>query len=103
MPPAGPLLALRGSPANWRLDWNEHGVESGQGLALALVTTLQEITERACRVRDRLLVVHGAGLTTADGRGLLLIAPGGSGKTTQAAALNAEGLPFLHDDVVPCR
>ena len=101
MPPAGHLLALRGSSASWRLDWNERRVESGHGYAAALVTTLQEITERACRAGDRLLVVHGAGLATADGRGLLLIAPGGSGKTTLAAALNAKGLPLLHDDVVP--
>ncbi len=65
------------------------------------MATLRTLTELGCRGGERLLVVHGAGLVLPDGRGLLLVAPGGSGKTTLAAALNADGLGLLGDDVVP--
>ena len=97
---AGPLLRLQGSAENWALQWNHELLETGRGGA-AVLAVLRELTERACRAAERLLVVHGAGLIGPDGAGVLLIAPGGSGKTTLAAALNAEGLPLLHDDVVP--
>lgn len=98
---AGPLLRLQGSAENWALQWNHEVLETGRGHDAAVLAVLRELTERACRAADRLLVVHGAGLVGPDGAGVLLIAPGGSGKTTLAAALNAEGLPLLHDDVVP--
>jgi len=54
-----------------------------------------------CRPAERLLVVHGAGLIAPNGGGVLLVAPGGSGKTTLAAALDADGFGLLSDDVVP--
>ena len=98
---AGPLLSLQGTAENWALQWNHELLETGRGRDTAVLAVLRELTERACRAVERLLVVHGAGLVGPDGAGLLLIAPGGSGKTTLAAALNAEGLPLLHDDVVP--
>ena len=97
----GPLFKLRGKSAHWRLEVPDKAVESGHGVDAAMLTVLRELTERTCRAAERLLVVHGAGLVGPDGSGLLLIAPGGSGKTTLATALNAEGLPLLHDDVVP--
>ena len=98
---AGPLLRLQGSAENWALQWNRQTLETGRGGDAAVLALLRELTERACRAAERLLVVHGAGLIGPDGAGVLLIAPGGSGKTTLAAALNVEGLPLLHDDVVP--
>ena len=98
---SAPLLSLLGSAEHWALQWNHEGLETGWGRDTAVLAVLRELTERACRAVERLLVVHGAGLVGPDGAGLLLIAPGGSGKTTLAAALNAEGLPLLHDDVVP--
>ena len=98
---AGPLLSLQGSAENWALQWNHEVLETGRGHDAAVLSILRELTERACRAAERLLVVHGAGLVGPDGAGVLLIAPGGSGKTTLAAALNALGLPLLHDDVVP--
>ena len=98
---AGPLLRLQGSAENWALRWNHEVLETGRGHDAAVLAVLRELTERACRAAERLLVVHGAGLVGPDGDGVLLIAPGGSGKTTLATALNAEGLPLLHDDVVP--
>ena len=100
-PTAGSLLSLHGSSDNWALQWNHEGLETGRGSDTAVLAVLRELTERACRAAERLLVVHGAGLVGPDSSGVLLIAPGGSGKTTLAAALNAEGLPLLHDDVVP--
>lgn len=99
--PSGPLLSLRGSIDDWVLYANDHVLEHGRGRDAALLAVLRELTEHACRAADRLLVVHGAGLVGPDGSGLLLIGPGGSGKTTLAAALNAQGWPLLHDDVVP--
>ncbi len=100
-PPTAPLLRLHGTAKNWALQWNHEPLESGYGIDAAVLAVLRELTEQACRARERLLVVHGAGLVTPNASGLLLVAPGGSGKTTLAAALNAEGLPLLHDDVVP--
>jgi hypothetical protein len=99
--PSEPLLSLRGSIDDWVLYTNDHALEHGQGRDAALLAVLRELTEHACRAADRMLVVHGAGLVGPDGGGMLLIGPGGSGKTTLAAALNAEGWPLLHDDVVP--
>ena len=100
-PTSAPLLSLLGSAEHWALQWNHERLETGRGRDAAVLAILRELTERACRAAERLLVVHGAGVVGPDGAGLLLIAPGGSGKTTLAAALNAEGLPLLHDDVVP--
>ena len=100
-PTTGPLLSLLGSAENWALQWNHERLETGRVCDTAVLAVLRELTERGCRAAERLLVVHGAGLVVPDGAGLLLIAPGGSGKTTLAAALNAQGLPLLHDDVVP--
>lgn len=99
--PQGPLLSLRGTADDWQWQCNEQTLQAGQELDQAVITILRELTEWACRAHERLLVVHGAGLVDPAGRGLLLTAPGGSGKTTLAAALNAEGFPLLHDDVVP--
>jgi hypothetical protein len=96
-----PLLSLHGKVDAWELRWNGQDIETGASLDAAQRAVLRELTERACRAGERLLVVHGAGVVSPDGTGLLLIGPGGSGKTTLAAALNAEGLPLLHDDVVP--
>lgn len=99
--PQGPLLSLRGDANDWQWQWNDQTLQTGQGLDEAVITVIRELTERACRAHERLLVVHGAGLVGPDKTGVLLIAPGGSGKTTLAAALNADGFPLLHDDVVP--
>nr|WP_242467701.1 PqqD family peptide modification chaperone [Thiocapsa imhoffii] len=94
-------LQLRGSTKAWQLALEGAPLEQGQGLDAALIATLATLTELGCRPAERLIVLHGAGLVTADGRGLLLVAPGGSGKTTLAAALEASGYGLLSDDVVP--
>ena len=94
-------LYLDGTVESWLLKRDDHQVAAGQTADAGLVALLQILTGLVCRPAEQLIVLHGAGLVAPDGRGLLLIAPGGSGKTTLAAALNAEGLPLLHDDVVP--
>ena len=96
-----PLLSLHGTVDSWQLRWNGQDVETGASLDAAQRAVMRELTESGCRTAERLLVVHGAGVVSPDGTGLLLIGPGGSGKTTLAAALNADGLSLLHDDVVP--
>ncbi len=94
-------LHLHGRIEGWRLTCDGDTLDGGQGLDAALVATLAALTELGCRPAERLLVLHGAGLVSAGGQGLLLITPGGSGKTTQATALNAQGFGLLRDDVVP--
>ena len=94
-------LSLHGTTADWRLARDGHTLDCGQGFDAALVATITALANLGCRPAERLMVLHGAGLVAPDGRGLLLIAPGGSGKTTLAAALNAAGFALLSDDVVP--
>ena len=99
--PVDHRLWLSGVSSEWQLSRDGQPVASGETLDEALLAILAALTGLACRPAERLLILHGAGLVTPDGRGLLLAAPGGSGKTTLAAALNADGWPLLHDDVVP--
>lgn len=94
-------LALHGDAGSWRLSLDEAIVQTGTTGDAALVAVLSTLTELGCRPAERLMVVHGAGLVTASGCGLLLVAPGGSGKTTLATALDAAGYGLLSDDVVP--
>ena len=94
-------LMPEGFPPTWRLTLDGTLRETGAGRDAALVATLSLLTELGCRPAERLLVIHGAGLVAPDGRGLLLVAPGGSGKSTLTAALNAQGFGLLSDDVVP--
>lgn len=101
--PCAHALRLTGGRDNWALkvDGQDEPVATGTTADEAVVCILNTLVDLACRLEDRLLLVHGAGLVSPRGRGLLLIAPGGSGKTTLAAALDAEGWRLLSDDVVP--
>lgn len=94
-------LLLRGCHDDWVLEFNNQAWMRGASLDEAVTAVIGAAIDLACRSEDRLLVVHGAGLALDDSRGVLLIAAGGSGKTTLAAALNVEGLALLSDDVVP--
>lgn len=94
-------LDLRGNPSAWRLDLDGMQRAAGQTHDEALVATIQALVDMSCRPDERLLVLHGAGLVDPQGRGLLLVAPGGSGKSTLTAALNTLGWSLLSDDVVP--
>ncbi|WP_158308387.1 PqqD family protein [Thiocapsa marina] len=91
-------LSLHGTAADWRLACDGQTLDCGRGLDAALVATITALANLGCRPAERLMVLHGAGLVAPDGQGLLLIAPGGSGKTTLAAALNAAGFALLSDD-----
>lgn len=99
--PVDHALHLRNKADDWRLRLDGDILEQGQGLDAALVAILSTLTELGCRPAERLIVLHGAGLVAPNGQGILLIAPGGSGKTTLAAALEADGFGLLSDDVVP--
>lgn len=99
--PAAHVLQIAGGAAGWELRLNGHRISAGSTDDDAAITLLAGLLDLACRSQERLLVVHGAGLLAPDDRGLLLVAPGGSGKTTLAAALNASGIGLLSDDVVP--
>ncbi len=94
-------LRLQGGAGSWHLFDDDRLIAQGRGADAAAVATLIALTELGSRPAERLLVIHGAGLVNRRGSGLLLIAPGGSGKTTLAAALNADGYGLLSDDVVP--
>ena len=93
-------LRLAGTPADWRLFVDESLVATGDTLDAAIARTVAEVVESACATDQRLLVLHAAGVSRA-GRGLLLIGPGGAGKTTLATALNTSGWGLLSDDVIP--
>jgi hypothetical protein len=99
----GHRLRLHGVPNAWHLTLNGRPVESGSTPDAAALAVFHLAVDLACQAEDRLLVLHGAGLALDDGRGLVLIGPGGSGKTTLAAALHLEGRPLLSDEVVPVR
>ena len=94
-------LHLAGGITDWTLWQDGILAATGQSRDEALVMTVRTLVESGCRLSERMMVIHGAGLALDDRRGLLLIAPGGSGKTTLAAALNAAGYGLLSDDVVP--
>ncbi|WP_157817731.1 hypothetical protein [Candidatus Thiodictyon syntrophicum] len=94
-------LILDGTVSHWSFTANGRVWETGHGRDGALVAMLHGLTEFGCRTSERLLVVHGGGLVAPDGRAFLLVAPGGSGKSTLTAALNAAGYGLLSDDVVP--
>lgn len=101
-----PAIQLSGS----RLSLDGPGLQGdadlGAGTARLLVGGPQApaLMEYAARVltallldREGGLLLHGAGLVR-DGRGLLLLGPSGTGKTT--AARNAAGSRVLNDDLV---
>ena len=98
-PPAA-RLRLAGTTADWRLEVDGVAVAAGDTLDEAVARTLSEMVAAGCATTQRLLVLHAAGVGRA-GRGVLLIGPGGAGKTTLATALNASGWALLGDDVIP--
>jgi hypothetical protein len=99
--PVDHRLDLHGTPAGWQLYVDRRPFDEGAGYDAVRVALWRALTEIGCRPAERLIVLHAAGLVAPNGRGLLLVAPGGSGKTTLAAALNADGFELLSDDVVP--
>ncbi len=94
-------LRLTGTPCDWRLWLDDTLHAQGRTRDTALLALISALLLLGARPHEHLLLVHGAGLITPGGRGLLLVAPGGSGKTTLAAALDAAGYGLLSDDVVP--
>jgi len=93
-------LRLAGTATDWQLFVDEVLTVAGNTRDAAIAHTVAELGGAACATDQRLLVLHAAGVSRA-GRGLLLIGPGGAGKTTLAAALNASGWELLSDDVIP--
>ncbi len=93
-------LRLSGIASGWRLAVDGAPIAAGDAFDEAIARTVSELVEWGCDINSRLLVLHAAGLSQS-GRGVLLIGQGGAGKTTLAAALNAEGFGLLGDDVIP--
>ena len=60
---------------------------------------LYQVLNYPCQQAPALAILHAAGVAAGDGY-LLLAAPGGHGKTTLTAALLAEGLDYLGDDLI---
>jgi len=95
-----PLLHLDGSASDWHLSVNGVSVAQGDTIDSALSLTIDRLADAGCARDRRLLVLHAAAVARA-GQAIVLTAPGGSGKTTLACALNASGWDLLGDDVVP--
>ena len=93
-------LRLGGTTSGWWLAVDETLIATGDTADEAIARTVFELVELGCNTARRLLVLHAAGVSRA-GRGVVLIGQGGAGKTTLAAALNAEGFDLLGDDVIP--
>ncbi len=91
---------LGGTASGWWLAVDDTSIAAGDTFDEAIVRTVSELVELGCAAAHRLLVLHAAGVSRS-GRGVLLIGRGGAGKTTLAAALNAEGFGLLGDDVIP--
>lgn len=94
-------LCLSGGASSWSLcvdgrhrAWGR----TSKDAAVQLMDTLIGIAERPA---ERLLSLHAGGVVMADGSAAVLAGPGGCGKTTLCAALNAEGHALLSDDVIP--
>lgn len=98
--PADSALRLSGTADHWRLWSNGAPTAVGDSLDEAVVSTVAALVELGCQTPQRLLTLHAAGVSRA-GRGWLIIGEGGAGKTTLAAALNADGWELLGDDVIP--
>ncbi|MDG4594243.1 MAG: PqqD family peptide modification chaperone [Candidatus Contendobacter sp.] len=98
--PTHATLRLAGTATDWQLFVDEALAVAGSLQDAAIAHTVAELVEAACATDQRLLVLHAAGVSRA-GQGMLLIGPGGAGKTTLAAALNASGWELLSDDVIP--
>ena len=49
---------------------------------------------------QRTYMMHAAGLTSANGEGVIFVATGGSGKSTLTLGLIGGGWPFLSDDIL---
>lgn len=94
-------IALGGEPPNWRLSVNGKELDAGTNRDAAIVAILSALVEVGCCTRERLFVAHAASLLAPTGHCLLLIAPGGCGKSTLTMALEASGYRLLSDDVTP--
>lgn len=94
-------LEINQSGHGWVLALGIRKVVYANDLQSLISTLVWILCEIGSRPAERLLVAHAAGIRRPDGDVLLLVGAGGSGKTTLAAALDAEGYEFLGDDVVP--
>ncbi len=73
-------------------EWNDDG---------ALLYDLEKtLTIDLQRLRQDLLFIH-SGVVARDGRGLLLVAASGTGKSTTTLALRALGFDYLSDELAP--
>lgn len=93
------LVQLRGDQEYWQFVVDGEVQADGSGLDDAVCRTISELADIGCDIPGRQLVLHSAGVS-ADGRGVLLIGAGGSGKSTLVAALNASGFDLINDDVI---
>lgn len=98
---ANDQVELAGDASGWQINVNGATMIVGQGQDEAVVETLGTLSRLCCHKIEQLFFLHGAGLVSPKGHGLLLAAPGGAGKTTLAMALEAKGFRLLSDDVVP--
>jgi hypothetical protein len=95
-----PRLAVRRRADGYVVTGQPESPSPAESMEDALRRVRYEVVLRLIEARSDLLWLHAA--AAAHGRGaLLIVGPGGAGKSTLVTALLAHGFRYLGDDVVP--
>lgn len=95
-----PRLSVRRERDGFVMRSGREGVSRVGSLAEALVSVRYEVVLHLIDARSDFLWLH-AGAVARAGRALLVVGPGGAGKSTLATGLLDHGFRYLGDDVVP--
>jgi hypothetical protein len=98
--PDAPHLLVSRRPDGYVVTGGREGISRLGSLEETLVSVRYEVVRQLIEARSDLLWLH-AGAVARGGRALLIVGPGGVGKSTLATALLDRGFRYLGDDVAP--